>query len=111
MSWTLSFQDGTLLVEGAKISDLPSGFRWDERLNRLRGPAYLYGEVIYRAIEAKITYVDNACGWEPLDTPEGTQRQPRQYQYEAVQAWIANKRRDCMFANGCWKDICCRVVY
>ena len=35
----------------------------------------------------------NACGWEPLETPEGTQRQPRQYQYEAVQAWIANKRR------------------
>ena len=53
MSWTLSFQDGTLLVEGAKISDLPSGFRWDERLNQLRGPAYLYGEVIYRAIDSK----------------------------------------------------------
>jgi len=93
MSWTLSFQDGTLLVEGAKISDLPAGFRWDERLSQLRGPAHLYGEVIYAAIEAKISYVDNAAGWEPLTTPEGTQRQPRQYQYEAVQAWIANKRR------------------
>lgn len=93
MSWTLSFQDGTLLVEGAKVSDLPAGFRWDERLSQLRGPAHLYGEVIYAAIEAKISYVDNAAGWEPLTTPEGTQRQPRQYQYEAVQAWIANKRR------------------
>ena len=92
MSWTLSFKMEHCWSKD-NISDLPSGFRWDERLSQLRGPAYLYGEVIYRAIDSKTEYIDNACGWKPLETPEGTQRQPRRYQYEAVQAWISNKRR------------------
>ena len=57
------FKDETLLVEGANIIELPVGFRWDERLNRYRGPAYLYGEVIYQAA-SEIEYVDNACEWQ-----------------------------------------------
>lgn len=93
MAWTLHFQDGTLLVEGATLEELPSGFRWDERTRRPRGRAHLYGDVIYKAISEKIEYTDNAATWKPLDTPQGTERQPRQYQSEAVQAWINNKRK------------------
>ena len=93
MAWTLHFQDGTLLVEGAALADLPSGFRWDERMRMPRGPAYMYGDIIYKALQLKIEYTDNASTWLPLDTPQGTERTPRQYQSEAVQAWINNKRR------------------
>jgi superfamily II DNA or RNA helicase len=93
MTWTLQFQDGTLLVEGADLSDLPSGFRWDERVGKPRGPADLYGQVIYRAIERQIPYVDDASAWEPLSLSQGVEREPRVYQTEAVNAWIQNKRR------------------
>ncbi len=95
MAWTLHFQDGTLLVEGATVEELPTGFRWDQRMEMPRGPAYLYGEVIYQAIEQKISYTDGASTWKPLESPQGqgTERTPRQYQFEAVQAWINNKRR------------------
>ena len=44
--WTLSYDDGTLVVEGAQLEELPNGFRFDSRIGALRGPAFLYGDVI-----------------------------------------------------------------
>jgi len=94
VTWNLQFQDGTLVVRGASLNDLPEGFRFDSRINAVRGPAELYPWVIYTAIESQIPYTDNARQWKPLPTvPMGVERVPRDYQREAVAAWIGNNRR------------------
>ena len=94
MTWDLQFQDGTLVVRGASLNDLPRGFQFDSRINAMRGPADLYPWVIYTAIESKIPYLDKAKQWKPLsDVILGVERVPRDYQREAVEAWISNDRR------------------
>ena len=93
MSWILEFQDGTLVVRGAKLEELPLGFRYDQRIGACRGEAYLYADVIYLALERKIPYIDEASKWEPLNIQSNVEREPRFYQKEAVNSWIQNKRR------------------
>ena len=93
MTWTLRFQDGTLIVEGASLSDLPLGFQWDQRLGHYRGSAHLYGQVVYIAIQKGIPYEDQASKWLPLEVGQGVDRVAREYQQEAVEYWIQNQRR------------------
>lgn len=91
--WTLSYDDGTLVVEGAQLEELPNGFRFDSRIGALRGPAFLYGDVMYYALAHKIPYEDNASTWKPLELEWGVDREARAYQKQAVDTWVANKRR------------------
>ena len=92
--WELQFQDGTLVVRGASLQEVPPGFRFDPRINAIRGPADLYPWVVYTALERKIQYQDNAKRWSALgESPLGVERTPRDYQREAVQAWLDHNRR------------------
>lgn len=91
--WELEFQDGTLVVQGAELNDLPDGFQFDHRIQALRGRADLYPWVVYRAIERKISYQDNARRWIDLEGAHHVERTPRDYQREAVVSWIQNNRR------------------
>ena len=78
MAWVLQFQDGTLIVKGAKCEDLPQGFIWDPRIEAPRGAAYLYPLVVYRALNRKISYQDQARQWSNLDDLKlHLQKQPR----------------------------------
>ena len=38
MGWTLQFDDGTLVVMGATLAELPPEFVWDKRIEAARGP-------------------------------------------------------------------------
>ena len=91
--WKLEFQDGTLVVQGARVEDLPNGFKFDHRIQAPRGSAELYPWVVYRAIERKIPYVDHARKWNNLVGSHHVEREPRDYQREAVVSWIQNNRR------------------
>ena len=94
MGWTLQFEDGTLVVYGATLSDLPPEFMWDKRIEAPRGPSYLYAVVVYKAMADKIPFVDRARGWEKsLEMVHRVQTQPRSYQREAVQSWLDHQRR------------------
>ena len=94
MEWVLRFQDGTVIVDGAKCEDLPTGFLWDHRIQAPRGPAFLYPLVVYRALERQIPYKDLARQWKALDDLKlHLQKQPRKYQNNACQAWLENNRR------------------
>jgi superfamily II DNA or RNA helicase len=93
-TWEMRFQDGTLVVRGASLEDLPPGFCYDQRINAARGPADLYPWVIYTAIESNIQYNDLAKQWQPLPNLNfEVDRTPRDYQQEAVDAWVSNNRR------------------
>ena len=93
MSWELEFQDGTLVVQGAKLEDLPAGFKYDHRIQAPRASADLYPRVIYRAIERGISYIDNARKWTDLAGSHHVERTPREYQKEAVNSWLQNNLR------------------
>ena len=101
-SWNISFKDGTLVLRGATLEELPvSGFRWDHRVEALRGPADSYSAIIYHALSTAqsanpIVVNDGAKKWNKLDNliPDSrVERAPRKYQEEAVQAWLENLRR------------------
>ena len=91
--WELEFQDGTLIVQGARLEDLPAGFQFDHRIQALRGRADLYPWVVYQAIQQQVEYVDRARRWRELEGEHHVERTPRDYQREAVVSWIQNNRR------------------
>ena len=92
--WTIRYHSGTLVVEGATLADLPSGFRYDDRIGAPRGPAWRYSEVVLKAHRAGLPFVDEARKWETLtDLQHTASRDPREYQRDAVRAWIDNQRR------------------
>lgn len=94
MRWELQFQDGTLVVYGADLVDLPDTFKWDNRINAARGPGYLYPDVVLNALAQKQEFTDNARQWSPLnDLQHVRQRKPRDYQLEALAAWRSAERR------------------
>lgn len=92
--WTLRFHDGTLVVDGGNLDQLPPGFRVDDRIGHPRGPAYLYPRVVTAARAFDIPYTDEAQVYTRLDDiqPCAT-RTPRSYQQEAVDAWREAGRR------------------
>lgn len=94
MGWTLQFEDGTLVVRGAQLQNLPSAFVWDKRIEAPRGPGYLYPAVVYKAMRDKIPFEDEARSWEKqLNMTHRVQREARDYQREAVQSWLDHQRR------------------
>jgi len=94
VGWRLTFNDGTLVVEGAELDDLPPEFVWDKRIDAPRGPSYLYSAVVYLALAKKISLENHAQKWEKqLVMNHRVEREARDYQREAVQSWIQNQRR------------------
>ncbi len=92
--WTIRFHGGTVVVEGATASELPEGFRDDDRIGAPRGPAWRYPEVVLKARAEGRDYTDEARQWAPLtDLRHTAPRTPRSYQKEAVAAWQAAGRR------------------
>lgn len=92
--WTISFHDGTLVVAGGDLEQLPPGFRMDDRIGQPRGPAWLYPQVVTAARAFQISYTDDAQMYTRLDGMRPcSERQPRHYQREAVDAWHQSGRR------------------
>lgn len=105
--WTLRFHDGTLVVEGATPEVLPDGFRYDDRIGWPRGPAWLYPDVVLRARQDQIQTQDNARKYGVLDSLKRlTERTPRPYQAEALDAWrMALRRGTVVLPTGAGKTL------
>lgn len=87
---TLSFHDGTLLVQGdvpADLIDEVRDFLPDHRVGACRCPAYRYPELVMALRRRQLSYDDQARQYEELDLAPLVERSPRDYQLEAVEAW------------------------
>ncbi len=92
--WKIRFHDGTLVVEGGDVERLPPGFQMDDRIGHPRGPAVLYPQVITAARAFQVPHTDQAQNYSHIDGLKlHTERSPRPYQREAVEAWQAAGRR------------------
>lgn len=90
----LQFDAGTLVVEGAAEStQLPSAFKWDERVRRWRAPALAYRQVVQELIRQKIPYKDDARTYDEFEFRMKLAIEPRPFQQEAIKAWRSSGRR------------------
>jgi superfamily II DNA or RNA helicase len=92
--WTLRYQDGTLIADGAHLADLPAGWVHDDRVGHPRGPGHLYRDTVLAAKDAGVPLTDEARQWSHLaELQHLTERTPRDYQQEAVDAWVTGDMR------------------
>jgi len=89
---TLRFEGGTLVLEGFPPGELPPGFKMDHRTGFPRGMAMNYRHVVLDLHRRKLQWRDHARQYERLTCEHRTDRTPRFYQREAVDAWEAAGR-------------------
>lgn len=89
----LRYDSGTLLLDGFPADEVPSDFVFDERIKRWRAPAARYAEVALDLHRSKVAYTDEARKYATLDREVTRDRQPRDYQTEALTRWKAASRR------------------
>jgi len=90
---TVRWDRGTLLLDGVDADTMPAGFVWDDRVRKPRGEASLYYDTVLALHRAGTPYKDQARGWATLDRPHRTDKSPRSYQAEALEAWQDGGRR------------------
>lgn len=87
----LSWERGTLVLRDC--SDPPPGFVFDDRVKLWRAPASLYFQTVLAWHRAGTTFTDAARGWQPAELTHRTDKSPRDYQAEAIEAWCKAGRR------------------
>ena len=99
---TLSFDGGTLLLEGDDPSELDDlldlpGVKYDERVRAIRAPAIRYYEIfaaLYRRQKrGELTFTDEARAYDELELELAQYREPYPHQGEALEAWLKSGRR------------------
>lgn len=91
--FTLKFDSGTLILEGANEKDsVPNSFIWDTRTRQFRAPAYLYRHIIKEFIATKTPYADEANEYSKFDFKQKYHLEPRPYQTESVENWRKYER-------------------
>lgn len=94
MTRTVRYDRGTLVLEGVPDDEVPDGFVRDPRVGGLwRGPALAYRALVLGWHRAGVPFSDEAKAWEPLGRPWHSERVPRDYQREALEAWKQAGRR------------------
>ncbi|MCX6127850.1 MAG: DEAD/DEAH box helicase family protein [Proteobacteria bacterium] len=86
---TLLFEAGTLLLDSA-LGDVESewpGFAYDKRTKQWRAPAFIYRDIVIRAIEQKRALVDRARQYQALELKLQGAIVPREHQTQALLAW------------------------
>ncbi len=89
----LRFDRGTLVLERWPADEVPAGFVIDPRTGLPRAPADRYHGVVMDLHRRKVDYDDQARAYAVLDRQHRTDRMPRDYQREAVEAWRQSGRR------------------
>jgi len=91
----LRFAAGTIVIEGlpADAPYVPVGVREDTRAGCLRAPAMLYADVVRALVRAGVPYRDEARAYAELPAGLRVAREPRDYQREALAAWVAARGR------------------
>ena len=91
--FTLKFESGTLILEGANESDaVPKPFIWDNRTRHFRAPAFQYRHIIKEFISTKTPYTDEAKKYQTFDFKQKFHIEPRFYQTESIEKWKENER-------------------
>jgi superfamily II DNA or RNA helicase len=99
MSVRLSFQGGTLRLEGlphgAAPADLglPPGCLWDAREAVFRAPAVDYAALVLALRARGIEHADEARRYATLALVPSAKHEPFPYQREALEAWRAHRFR------------------
>ncbi len=91
---TLRFSDGTLTLDGLgdHAALLDGLVVFDSRVKRHRAKASAYAEIL-RRLHGQVEYCDEAKQYEVLDVSERDGRLLRPYQTQAIDAWLAAKKR------------------
>ncbi len=94
MSVTLRFDDGTLLLAGLgdHAALLDGLVVWDPRVSRHRAQAAHYAAIL-RRLHGTVPYTDEAKAYEGLDLHEAAPQTLRPYQQQAIDGWLANRKR------------------
>ena len=90
----LKFDRGTLILHppprGKQWIDYAT---WDDRVERFRIPAIHYRHLVETLQADATSFKDEAQGFTPLTLVPSLEMQPYIHQQEALDAWIASKRR------------------
>jgi superfamily II DNA or RNA helicase len=89
----IRFDGGTLVAEGFDPSELPDSFQYDGRIGFFRGPAMAYADVVLPLHRRREPYRDEARAYTPLGRSWSSDRAPRPFQTEALEAWRRAGRR------------------
>jgi len=92
---SLMFTGGTLEVRGL-AADSPlalPGCQWDARTACHRAPAVAYALLVRTLVREKVAFEDLARQYATLAEGTHVQREPRPYQTEALDAWVAQRSR------------------
>ncbi len=91
--FTLKFDSGTLILEGANENDsVPNAFVWDNRTRQFRAPAFCYRHIIKEFIATKTPYTDEANEYAKFDFKQKYHLEPRPYQTESIENWRKYER-------------------
>jgi len=91
---TLSFHRGTLLLEGVLETSSHFGFVWDDRIRKERAEGLWYRDVLQHLHDNGVEYRDEVQNYQRLENlTHLSEKTPRDYQQEALEAWEGAKRR------------------
>jgi superfamily II DNA or RNA helicase len=89
----LTFDRGTLLLHPPPSSGAWAGIaEWDDRIERLRAPAWQYRRLLEGLARDKVLLEDKAKAFETLLLPQ-LEQQPFAHQTKALEAWIGAGRQ------------------
>jgi superfamily II DNA or RNA helicase len=91
----LRYHLGTIEVLGlpAGAAELPGSCLWDERSACHRAPAIAYADLVRALRRADLPFQDRARAYTELAASGGVHREPRDYQKQALAAWLKNAGR------------------
>lgn len=95
---SLTFASGTLELRGLDQGDaqVPQGCLWDPRTACHRAPALAYADVLRALVRQQRAVDDRARAYVTLEHGLRVHREPRPYQAEALEAWLARGSRGCV---------------
>ena len=101
---TLTFDDGTpqLTEAGQHLELIGDLCAWDHRTKTHRARACDYAQIV-RALHNKVPYKDQAKQYATLGVTEAAPLPLRPYQQEALDGWLASKRRKAVLPTGAGK--------
>ena len=94
----LEYQKGTL----ASNLPIPNG-HWDERSNCYRAKALYYRDIVEYLKERDIEFEDEVFNLPPMDFFETSQMKLRDYQQEALNKWMRDKKGVLVLPTGAGK--------
>lgn len=110
-SISLHFDRGTLLLRWSEgecpesVRTHLKGVEWDDRVRNYRAPAWRYRDLVLALHTRRIPFEDNARQFVPTEFSLQKRITPRDFQQEALEAWLPDKRGVVSLPTGAGKTI------